>query len=86
MVNKVIRCLKKVIRLNLKIHKIQVACSSDCKLLCVDDKFSKPFRSYLGENAVYNFNDNTIEVSIYCSDVMKKHFNKELVMRIWMLF
>ena len=26
-----------------------------------------------------NFN-NTIEESKYCSDVMKKHFNKELVM------
>ena len=25
------------------------------KLVCVDDKFSQPFKSYLGEDAVYNF-------------------------------
>ena len=28
---------------------------------------------------VYNFVSSTIEESKYCSDIMKKHFNKELV-------
>ena len=50
------------------------------KLVCVDDKFSKPFKSDLGENAVYNCISSLIEGSKYCSDVTKKHFNKELVM------
>ena len=54
-----------------------VACSYGYKLVCVDDSFSKPFKSYLGEDVVYNF---MIEASKYCSHVMKKHFNKELVM------
>ena len=45
----------------------------------VDDKFSKPFKSYLGKDAVYNFVSSMIEESKYCSDVMKKHFDKELV-------
>ena len=31
------------------------ACSYGYKLVCVDDKFSKPFKSYLHEDAVYNF-------------------------------
>ena len=48
--------------------------------LCVDDKFSKPFKSYLDKDAVYNFISSMIKESKYCSDVMKKHFNKELVM------
>ena len=48
--------------------------------MCVDDKFSKPFKSYLGEGALCNFINSTIEVSKYCSNVMIKHFNKELVM------
>ena len=48
--------------------------------LCVDDKFSKPFKSYLDKDAVYNFISSMIEESKYCSDVMKKHFNKDLVM------
>ena len=33
----------------------------------------------LGEDAVYSF-ISMIEESKYCSDVIKKHFNKELVM------
>ena len=48
--------------------------------MCIDDKFSEPSESYLGEDAVYNFIRSMIEESKYCSDVMKKHFNKELVM------
>ena len=34
----------------------------------------------LGEDAVYNFIISMIEESKYCSDAVKKHFNKELVM------
>ena len=50
------------------------------KLVCVDDKFSKTFKSYSGEDTVYNFINSMIEESKYCSEVTKKHFNKELVM------
>ena len=49
-------------------------------MVCVDDKFRKPFKSYLSENAVNNFIDFMIEESKYCTDITKKHFNKELVM------
>ena len=44
----------------------------------VDHKFSKPFKSYLGGNVVYNFVNCMIEESRCCSDVMKKHFNKKV--------
>ena len=57
-----------------------VACSYGYKLACVDDKFSKTFKTYLGGDAVYNFISSMIEESKYCSDVMKKHFKKQLVM------
>ena len=56
-----------------------IACSYGYKLVCADDKFSKSFKSHLHENAIYNFINNMIKESNYCSDVMKKHFNKELV-------
>ena len=36
------------------------------------------FKSYLGENAVYNFINSMLEKSKYCNDVMKEHFNKGL--------
>ena len=42
--------------LNIYTNKYQkhVACSNDYKLICVDDNFSKHFKSCLGEDAVYN--------------------------------
>ena len=60
-------------------YQKHIACSYVYKLVCVDNKFSKPFKSYLGKDPVYNF-FNMIEESKYCSEVMKKHFNKKLVM------
>ena len=61
-------------------YQKHVAWSYGYILACVGDKFSKPFKSYLGEDTVYNFISSMIKVSKYCSDVMKKNFNKELVM------
>ena len=61
-------------------YQKHVACSYSYKLVCVDDKFSKPSKSYLGEDAVCNFISSMIKESKYCSDIMKKHFIKELVM------
>ena len=59
-------------------YQKHVACSYGYKFVCVEGKFSKLFKSYLGKEVVYNF--SMIEESNYCSDVMKKHFNKKLVM------
>ena len=56
------------------------ACSYCYKLVYADDKFSKPFKSCLGKDAVYNFINSMVEENKYCSDLMKKHFNRELVM------
>ena len=64
-------------------YQKHVACSYVSKLVCVDDKFSKPFKWYLGENSVYNVISSMIKESRYCSDVMKNILtknNKELVM------
>ena len=64
---------------NSKYQK-HVACSYGYKLVCVYDKFSKPLKSYLGKDAVCNSVSSMIEESEYCTDVMKKHFSKKLVM------
>ena len=48
--------------------------------MCVDDKVSKLFKTYLGKDALYNFIISMIEECKYCGDLMKKDFNKELVM------
>ena len=51
-------------------YQKHIACSYDYKLVCVDDKFSKPFKTYLGKDVVYNFISSMIEESKYCSDVI----------------
>ena len=48
--------------------------------MSVNNNFSKPFKSYLGEDAVYSFINSVLEENKYFSDVTKKYFNKELVM------
>ena len=47
---------------------------------CYDDKYSKSIQTYRGENAVYKFIEKILEEVEYCKDVVKKHFNKPLVM------
>ena len=60
-------------------YQKHVACSYGYELVCVNDKISKSFKSYLGVDAVYNFIIIMIEESKYYSDVMKKNFDKNLV-------
>ena len=47
---------------------------------CYDDKYSKDICIYRGENAVYRFMEQMLGEVKYCKDVIKKHFNKPLVM------
>ena len=56
------------------IFQKHVACSYGYKLLCVDDRVSKSFKSYFREDAVYNSISIMIEESKYCSDLIKKMF------------
>ena len=50
------------------------------KLVCLDDKLSKPIVLYKGENVAYKFIKAILEEYEYCKKVMKKHFNKNLIM------
>ena len=47
---------------------------------CYDDKYSKDICIYRCENAVYKFMEKMLEEVEYCKAVIKKHFNKPLVM------
>ena len=47
------------------------SCNCGYKSVCVNDKFSKPFKSYIGKDAVYNFISSSMtEESKNCSDMM----------------
>ena len=49
------------------------------KVVCIDDRFSKPTVVFRGENAVYEFIKAILKEYEHCKKVMKKHFNKNLI-------
>ena len=56
-------------------------CGYGYKLVCCyDGKYSKDICIYRGENAVYKFMEKMLEEVEYCKAVVKKRFNKPLVM------
>ena len=61
-------------------QKNHIPCSFAYKLVCVDDKFTKPIVVFRGENAAYEFIKAILKEFEYCKKVMKKHFNKNLIM------
>ena len=62
-------------------HKNQgdIPCSFPNKIVCIDNKFSKKAVLYRGKNAVYRFIKAILEEYDYCKKIMKKHFNKNLI-------
>ena len=71
--------MKSKIQRNLLQTNITTCCYG-YKLACVDHKYGKFINYYISEDGFYNFINSTIEQSKYCTDIKKKHFNKELVM------
>ena len=56
-------------------------CGYGYKLVCCyDDKYTKPINIYRGENAMYKFMEKMLEEVTYCKNIMKKEFNKPLIM------
>ena len=62
-------------------YQKHIDCGYGYKLVChYNDEFSKPVQVFRGENAVYNFMEKMIEEVEWCKSIVKKHFNKPLVM------
>ena len=64
-----------------KYHE-HVPCSYAYKVVCIDDRFSKPIVVYRGENAAYKFITVIPEERKYCKKIMKDEFNKNLIMTV----
>ena len=52
------------------------------KLVYTDDKFSKPVVLYRVTNAIYELVETILEEYEYCKQIMKEHFNKNLIMSV----
>ena len=63
-----------------KKYQDHIPCIFADKLVCVNDKFNKPISVFRGENAAYEFSKAILKEYRYCKKVMKKHFNKNLIM------
>ena len=64
----------------VKKYQDHVPCSFAYKLVCVDDKFSKLIVLFRGKNAAFKFIKAILKGYDYLKKVMKKHFNKNLIM------
>ena len=53
-----------------------------CSFVYIDDRFSKPVNLYRGKNAVNKFIETVLTEMKYCKKIIKKHFNKNLVMSV----
>ena len=63
-------------------YQDHIPCSFAYKLVCIDDKYSKDVVLYRGKNAVFKFIRSIFNEYSYCKNIMKKHFNKNLIMSI----
>ena len=63
-----------------KKYQDHVPCSFAYKVLCVDNKFSKNINLYREKDAVNKFIKLILSEYNYCKKVIKKHFNKNLIM------
>ena len=64
-----------------KAYQKHTDCGYGYKVVCCyDDKYTKPINIYRGEKAVYKFMEKMLEEVKYCKNIMKKEFNKQLIM------
>ena len=61
-------------------YQDHIPCSFAYKIVCIDDKFTKPTIIYRGENVAYEFIKAILKEYKYCKKIMEEYFNKNLIM------
>ena len=72
--------LKVINVLTQKKYQDHVLCSFAYKVVCVDIRFIKRIVVYRGENGAYEFIKAILKEYKYCTKVMNKLFNKNVIM------
>ena len=63
-----------------KEYQNHILCSYICKLIRVDERYSKPYKTHFDEDAVNTCLNDMIKESEYCSKVIETKFDKPLIM------
>ena len=63
-----------------KKYQDHIPCSFAYKVVCIDDRFSKPIVVFRGENAAYEFIKAILKAYEHFKKVQKKHFNKNSIL------
>ena len=63
-----------------KKYQSHIPCGFGYKLICIDNKFSKDIIVYRGKDCINKFITMILKEYEYFSNLIKKHFNKNLVM------
>ena len=61
-------------------YQDHIPCSFAYKVVCIDDRFTKPIVVYRGENAAYEFIQVILKEYKNCRKVMNKQFSGNLIM------
>ena len=60
-------------------YQDDIPCGFAYKDVCIDNRLSKKVVLYIEKDAVYKFNKAILSEYNYCKKVIKKHFNKNLI-------
>ena len=63
-----------------KKYQNRIPCSFAYKVVCVDDRYTKPIIVHKGENAAYEFIKAILKEYKCCRKIMNKYFSKNLIM------
>ena len=61
-------------------YQDNIAYSYGCKLICVDDRYCKPNKTWFGEDVAGKRLSDVIKENEYCSKVIKTKLNKPFAM------
>ena len=62
-----------------KNYQDHISCSFASKVVCIDDRFTKPIVVFIGENAAHEIIKAILQEYKYCKKIMNKHLNKNLI-------
>ena len=66
---------------NTEKYQDHIIFSYGYKLICADKQYSKPYKSYFGEDAINKFLYDMMNECEYCHRVIEREINKPLDMR-----